>query len=165
MPDVSLSPTRQEESEALVALRIEAMRASLERVGRFDAQRARQRFLAGFVPELTHHILLKGERVGFVVVRPTSDGLNLEHLYVRPDYQGRGVGSEVLQILFKEADSRALPLRVGALRGSDANRFYLRHGFEHTEESEWDIYYVRLPGSRDAETGRDNDLLGKQGRD
>ena len=23
------------------------------------------------------------------------------------------------------------------------NRFYLRHGFMHVEESEWDIYYVR----------------------
>jgi ribosomal protein S18 acetylase RimI-like enzyme len=159
MAHVSLRPTRKEESEELVTLRIEAMRASLERAGRFDAQRARHRFLANFVPELTHHILLNGERVGFVVVRPTSDGLTLDHLYVRPDYQGRGIGSAVLRIVFKEADSRALPIRVGALRGSDANRFYLRHGFVHTEEREWDIYYVRPPVSRDSEEGRDTDLL------
>ena len=119
------------------------MRESLERIGRFDPQRARQRFLAGFVPNFTRHILADGERVGFVAVKPTSDELNLEHLYVRPEYQGRGIGSAVLAILFEEADSRALPLRVSALRDSDSNRFYLRHGFIYVEETEWDIYYVR----------------------
>jgi GNAT superfamily N-acetyltransferase len=150
LADVSLGPTRKEASEELVTLRIEAMRASLERIGRFEVQRARERFLAGFVPEYTRHILLGAERVGFVAVKPTTDGLNLDHLYVRPEYQGRGVGSAVLGILFQEADKRALPLRVGALRGSDANRFYLRHGFVQTEESAWDIYYIRPPRNRDA---------------
>lgn len=143
-----LSPTRQEESEELVSVRIQAMRESLERIGRFDPERARQRFLARFVPEFTRHILLASERVGFVAVRPATDQLHLEHLYVRSEYQGRGAGSAVLGILFEEADSRALPLRVGALRGSDANRFYLRHGFIRVEEGEWDIYYVRAPVAR-----------------
>jgi len=146
--NVHLCPAREEESEELVCVRIQAMRESLERIGRFDAQRARERFVAGFVPEFTRHILADGERVGFVAVKPTSDGLNLEHLYVLPERQGRGIGSTVLAILFQEADSRAMPLRVGALRGSDANRFYLRHGFIHVEESEWDIYYVRPATSR-----------------
>jgi GNAT superfamily N-acetyltransferase len=140
---VRLAPTREQDSEELVQLRIAAMRESLERIGRFDAQRARERFLAGFVPGSTRHILAEGERVGFVAVKLTSDGLSLEHLYVRPEYQGRGIGSAVLAILFQEADSGTLPLRVGALRGSEANRFYVRHGFIYVEESEWDLYYVR----------------------
>lgn len=62
---VSLQPVREEESEELVRLRIEAMRDSLERVGRFDAMRARQRFLDGFVTDFTRHILLEQTRVGF----------------------------------------------------------------------------------------------------
>ena len=32
---------------------------------------------------------------------------------------------------------------MGALRGSDSNRFYQRHGFVQIEESEWDIEYLR----------------------
>jgi GNAT superfamily N-acetyltransferase len=141
--NVSLVPARSEDLEELVSLRIEAMRASLERIGRFDARRARERFVSTFVPELTRHVLVDGERVGFVMVQPTADGLSLEHLYVLPEFQGRGIGSAILSVIFQEADSRALPLRVGALRGSDSNRFYLRHGFLPVEEGEWDIYYVR----------------------
>jgi len=32
---------------------------------------------------------------------------------------------------------------LSALRGSDSNRFYRRHGFVQTGEGEWDIDYLR----------------------
>ena len=88
-------------------------------------------------------MLLDGERVGFVAMAPTAEGLTLEHLYVRPRYQGRGLGSAVLAIIFREADAAGLALRVGALRDSSSHRFYPRHGFVQVAQSEWDIYYVR----------------------
>ena len=50
--------------EALLALRLRAMRESLERLGRYDEQRARERLAAGFEPEHTHHIVVDGQRVG-----------------------------------------------------------------------------------------------------
>ena len=140
---VTLAPATAGDAEALVALRIAAMRASLERIGRFDPGRARERFLAGFSPAHTRHIVVAGERVGFVVVKPWDDGLLLDHLYLHPRHQGRGIGSAVLALIFAETDGLGRRLRVGALRGSDANRFYTRHGFVAVEEGEWDVYYVR----------------------
>lgn len=133
-----------EDFEALIALRILAMRESLERIGRFDPVRARERFLSTFDPADTRHIVLDGERVGFVVLRRQADHLFLNHLYVLPGYQGRGVGAWVLQQLFAEADACRLPIKVGALRDSASNRFYLRHGFVPTHEEEFDLYYVRF---------------------
>jgi GNAT superfamily N-acetyltransferase len=126
-----------------VAIRIAAMRESLERLGRFDAQRARDRFLASFDPALTRHVLADGERVGLVVVRPQDDGLLLDHLYLLPHAQGRGVGAAVLADVLARADASRLPVRVGALRGSDANRFYLRHRFVLVARGEWDDHYRR----------------------
>ena len=119
------------------------MRESLERLGRFDPQRARDRLLAGFDPAFTRHVLADGERVGFVVVRPQDDGLLLDHLYLLPAAQGRGVGAAVLADVFARADASRVPVRVGALRGSDANRFYARHGFALVEQDEWDNLYLR----------------------
>lgn len=143
LPSIVLHVSQMHEFEELATLRIEAMRESLQRIGRFEAQRARERLRAGFAPEMTRHIVLDGERVGFVAVKRTTDGLKLEHLYVRPERQGRGVGSAVLCTIFGEADALGLPLHVDALRGSDSNRFYLRHGFIRVGESEWDIHYLR----------------------
>jgi GNAT superfamily N-acetyltransferase len=136
-------PAQPADLEPLVALRIEAMRESLERIGRFDPLRARERFVSGFVPECTRHIVVGGERVGLVVVKPQWDGLLLDHLYIRPAFQGRGIGAAVLALVFAEADARAQPLRVSALARSDSNRFYLRHGFRLVKQGELDIHYVR----------------------
>jgi len=135
------------DGEALASLRIDAMRESLERIGRFDAQRARTRFLSGFSPEQTHHVLLAGEKVGFFVVKSEEGGLWLDHLYIRPGHQGRGVGAIVLEEVFSRADRLGCSVRVGALRESDSNRFYVRHGFVLFEQAEFDNYYVRHAGT------------------
>lgn len=140
---VILVPAQQSDSDSLVSIRIEAMRESLERVGRFDPIRARERFISSFEPRNTHHIDVSGKRVGFVVVKHHNNELLLDHLYVIPDAQGSGIGSAVLDHIFKEADTAALPIRVGALKESASNRFYIRHGFRFVESSEFDNYYVR----------------------
>lgn len=119
------------------------MRESLERVGRFDPVRARERFLSGFEARNTHCIEVSGERVGFVVVKHRHSELLLDHLYVRPSAQGSGIGSVVLTQIFNVADTAALPIKVGALKESASNRFYIRHGFQFVESSEFDNYYVR----------------------
>jgi ribosomal protein S18 acetylase RimI-like enzyme len=135
------------DGEALAASRVEAMRPSLERVGRFDADRARCRFLDSFAPEYTREILSDGARVGFFVLRPQGEGLLLDHLYIRPSCQGRGIGAAVLRSVFAEADARGLEVRVAALRESDANGFYVRHGFVIESQAEFDNYYVRRPAN------------------
>ena len=144
-PRVTFEPVVRDDAEALVALRIAAMRESLERIGRFDAQRARRRFLDSFEPVLTRHVVVGGARVGFVVVRPQGDGLLLDHLYLLPSAQASGVGSEVLAHVLADADARRLPVRVIALREGAANRFYQRHGFELESHAEWDSFHVRQP--------------------
>lgn len=149
MADTSLTfgPVGAGEGEALAALRVEAMRPSLERVGRFDPDRARLRFLGAFSPECTREILASGIRVGFFVLRQDGHGLVLEHLYVRPSHQGRGIGAAVLRSVFAEADARGLDVRVGALKESDSNRFYVRHGFVMESSAEFDNHYVRRPAN------------------
>ena len=140
---VTFAGARAGDFEALVAVRIDAMRESLERIGRFDPVRARGRFREGFSPEFTRHVVVAGERVGFVVVKPRIDGLLLDHLYIKPGAQGAGIGSIVLRQVFMEADAAALTLYVGALKESASNRFYTRHGFQFFEAGEFDNYYVR----------------------
>jgi GNAT superfamily N-acetyltransferase len=144
---VSLTAVEASDAEALVQLRIEAMRESLERIGRFDPLRARERFLSGFSSAHTRHIEVEGQRAGFVVVRPQADCLLLDHLYIHPTSQGQGIGAAVLADVIAEATAQGLAIRVGALRESDSNRFYVRHGFQLVEQTEFDNHYVRPSGS------------------
>ena len=139
---IALIAAHEDDAEQLVALRIAAMRDSLARIGRFDPQRARERFLSGYSPAHTRHIEVAGRRIGFVAVKPQADALLLDHLYIRPGSQGQGIGAIVLARIIDEARLQGLPLRVGALRGSDSNRFYQRHGFKLVAQKEFDNYYL-----------------------
>ncbi len=140
---VTFSAAINSDLEGLIAIRIEAMQESLERIGRFDPARAGARLRDTFSAVHTRHIDLDGARAGFVVVTAHASGLKLDHLYIRPAFQGRGLGANVLKLVFEEADRLGLNVHVGALKQSASNRFYQRHGFVETSTSEWDVEYVR----------------------
>lgn len=145
--DIGFEGALESDADALADLRVAAMRESLERVGRFDPARARERFLSSFDAAVTRHVLADGLRVGLVVVRTNEKEMLLEHLYIDPRHQGRGVGAAVLAEVFSDADRHCLDVRVGALKESASNRFYMRHGFEPVAQDEWDLYYVRKPSA------------------
>lgn len=143
--NIKLEACMPDDAAQLAELRVLAMRPSLERIGRFDAERARQRLLQNFAAEYTRLIKHDGLLAGFLVLRPQGDDLLLDHLYLHPDFQQRGLGSAVIQRVLTEADELKKIIHVGALRDSDANRFYLRHGFVLREVTEFDNYYLRYP--------------------
>jgi len=134
--------------EALLSLRLRAMRGSLERVGRFDPDRARARFLASFQPDLMRLAYLDEEFVGCVTVREEQLSASwIEHFYIEPEYQSRGFGGRIMLRLIDEAEAQRRVLRLAVLRDSDADRFYRRYGFVEVRREEWDIFYERRPAS------------------
>ncbi len=143
----TLVPAKAEDFEALLALRLRAMRESLTRLGRYDEARARERLADGFVPENTHHIEVQGQRVGFLVFKHLSHAFRLDHLYIDPPWQGHGLGAKAMRWVCKQADAEQLPVELCALKGSDANRFYVRWGFAKVGEGEWDNDYLRMPAT------------------
>lgn len=141
----TLQTALPDDFEKLHALRLRAMRDSLERLGRFDEPRARQRLADGFVAAQTQHIVVDGQAVGFMVLRRLSHTWRLNHFYIDPAFTRKGLGSAVLQWVCARADHEQQPVELVSLKGSDANRFYLRHGFVLTGEGPWDLDYVRRP--------------------
>lgn len=133
----TLAPVADADFEAMLALRIEALRESLERLGRFNPEVARARLKSQFRPEWMNHVVVDGERVGYFTVEPREGELRLHHLYLRPAAQGQGIGAWVLD----HVKSQGRPITLAALRDSRANDFYLRHGFQVVEEQDFDIEY------------------------
>lgn len=110
------------------------MRADLERLGRYDEHRVRQRLRDSFSLEHTSIVELDGDFAGSVTVRPADGGLSLEHFYLAPAFQGRGLGSAVLHTLLEQSDAQGMTVRLNVLQGSPARHLYERCGF--TLESE-----------------------------
>ncbi|MFD9408106.1 GNAT family N-acetyltransferase [Streptomyces sp. NPDC059989] len=133
--------------EAIAELRAAVMRPDLERLGRYDEHRVRQRLRDAFSPQHTSVIVADGAFGGCVAVRPAEDGRWLEHFYLTPGLQGRGLGSAVLRTLLRRTDADGVLVRLNVLQGSAARRLYERHGFTVEAQDPVDIYMVRRPGA------------------
>jgi GNAT superfamily N-acetyltransferase len=83
---------------------------------------------------------VEGHRAGFAGILPNDNFLH--SLYVDPDFQGRGVGSALLEAVQRRFTS------TGALKclmlNKSALMFYLKHGWQHeaTGESEQGKYVL-----------------------
>ncbi|WP_263091268.1 GNAT family N-acetyltransferase [Curtobacterium sp. RIT-PI-V] len=136
--DVTLRNSIPEDIEWLVELRAQVLRADLERLGRFDAVRVRGRMRDAFAPEHTRVVAVDGRDVGSITTRVDDDTRWVEHFYLAPEVQGRGVGSTVLRTVLAEPHTGATRLNV--LQGSAARRLYERHGFVVDTEDDVDVF-------------------------
>ena len=141
MHDVTLRPSAAEDVEWIADLRAIVLRDDLGRLGRYDAERVRERFRRSFVPQYTQVIVIDGVDRGSVAVRPEQDALWLEHFYLDPAVQGVGIGSAVLRVVLQQEDAR--PFRLNVLQGSPARRLYERFGFTLDGEDAVDVWMTR----------------------
>lgn len=126
----------------MAELRAVVMRPDLERLGRYDSVRVRQRFLDAFTPAHTRVIQVGGVDVGLVTVRPEDDGVWIEHFYLDPAWQGQGVGNWALAQILR-TDTAGQPFRLIVLQGSPARRLYERHGFSLVSQDPIDVYLMK----------------------
>lgn len=133
------------DAEQLADMRAQAMRPSLEAVGRFDPDRVRNRFLGAFQPSETRIVHVGNKVAGFFVVRHRADHLYLDHLYLAAAFQGQGLGREIVEALQADATRLSLPIRLMALNGSPANEFYLSCGFAFVSADALDTIYEWVP--------------------
>ncbi|MGW1815182.1 N-acetyltransferase family protein [Streptomyces sp. NPDC002125] len=141
----SLRPATPEDLDAMTELRAVVMRPDLERLGRYDEHRVRQRLRDAYAPEHTSIVEYDGAFAGGVALRPVEDGWWLEHFYLSPALHGRGTGTAVLADLLARTDAMGEPVRLDVLQGSAARRLYERHGFVVEREDPVDVFMVRLP--------------------
>nr|WP_269682864.1 GNAT family N-acetyltransferase [Micromonospora sp. WMMC250]MCZ7379072.1 GNAT family N-acetyltransferase [Micromonospora sp. WMMC250] len=145
MADWKIRPASMADLEAVAELRAVVLRADLERLGRYDEQRVRQRLRDGFAPAYTWVVEVGGVFAGCVALRPAADAHWLEHFYLAPHLQGSGIGTAVLRTVLRRCDRAGSPVRLNVLQGSPARRLYERHGFTLDSEDAVDVFMRRAP--------------------
>ncbi|MFI6853039.1 GNAT family N-acetyltransferase [Streptomyces sp. NPDC050416] len=141
----AMRPAESADVEPVAELRAVVMRPDLERLGRFDEHRVRQRLRDSFSPQHASIIEADGTFAGSVTLRPSENGHRLEHFYLSPHVQSRGLGTAVLRSLLTRTDTAGDLVRLNVLQGSPARRLYERHGFTIETQDPIDIFMLRLP--------------------
>ena len=147
MQDIRLLSADNIDPDRLAAIRVEAMKPSLQALGRFDPERARNRFLETYDPADTQIVKAGEDLIGFFVVRRRSDHLYLDHIYIQAAHQGSGIGRHIVVSVQERAAQMGLQVRLMTLRDSPANAFYMSCGFVLQHSDDLDNYYVWEPNN------------------
>ena len=86
---------------------------------------------------------LEGQDIGALAVEYEPTHVQLAQIYIRPPYQNRGVGTQLIRELIQDPKRRGRPVRVRVLAVNPARRLYEREGFEVTSETQERVFMER----------------------
>ena len=149
-PDVTLRRARSEDAPAIAETHLASRRRGLPYLPEVHTDAETHQWVAGvMLPQQEVWVAeVAGEVAGFAALH---EGW-LEHLYIAPAFQGRGLGSALLDLAMSRNPGG---LQLFAFqRNERARRFYERRGFvaewfgdgSDNEEGEPDVRY-RWPGT------------------
>ena len=136
-----LRPAVETDIDFLLDLRLVTMDAHLRAMGVcFSREQHRERVLLEF--EHARVITVNDEAIGMVKYLRKDDALHLQQLQVLPEWQGRGIGRQVMDHLIALAEADGLPVTLTVLKKNPALALYQRCGFEQVGEDEFE-YHLR----------------------
>ncbi len=101
--------------------------------GRWNEARVRQESLEDSVSSNARVIQVGDVAVGVLLVERLPTYIQLEQLYLLPEYQQMGIGSEIIEGLITEASQSQAPIRLRVMAVNPAKHFYEKLGFVVTE--------------------------------
>lgn len=86
--------------------------------------------------ELTNaEIVMVGrQRVGVIKVIPRAEELHLHQMQILPEYQDKGIGSELLRRTIKVSEQVGKPITLLVVKNTPAKRMYEQFGFVVTDD-------------------------------
>jgi len=151
MKDFEIRPARSADAEAIADVHLDSRREAMPWLPMLHSREDTIAYFAGHV--LLHEEVLVAEVNQLVVGFIALEGDHLDHLYIAPAYQGRGIGDTLLAMA-KEVRPDGLMLWTFQ-RNARARQFYEARGFvaaeltdgSRNEEREPDALYRWLPSA------------------
>ena len=144
MQQFEVRQARPGDRDTLYRIRREAMRPYVEQVWGWDEELQERRFCESYDHTETQVVIVDGLAVGLLRVSESESALFIDQVEIVPDYQGRGIGTALINDLL--ARGRPVELRLMKVN-ADAGRLYERLGFRVISDNE-KHYHMRAEPAR-----------------
>ena len=136
-PIYQLRPAIQADRAFLYDLHKSAIRPAVEATWGWNEAWQQDYFAQKFDPDKRQVIVAKGQDVGVVVIEEREGAVYIGLIEVLPAFQGRGIGTAVIQDILHQADKQNRPVMLHVLKTNEAGkRLYERLGFVVTAVAE-----------------------------
>jgi len=119
----------------LYALHVATMKEYVDKTWGWDEAQQEAAFRANHDPAEMQIITFDGSDIGMFAIEERAADVFVPHVLISPDYQGRGIGSSILEQIISDAARRGKPVSLRVLRVNPARRLYERLGFKVVEET------------------------------
>jgi ribosomal protein S18 acetylase RimI-like enzyme len=152
---IDLRPETEGDLDALCEIVVATRRPAMDAAGlpadlvaqvltqQYAMQRAGYR--AAYPGAAWEVVTVDGAVVGRMVTDTTVDTIALVDIVIAPGRQRQGIGTELLTVLVRRADDTGRTVRLSVDRGSPAEGWYRRHGFDATGSDDLQLHMVRRP--------------------
>lgn len=144
-PAFTLRPATTGDYDFVYEVKKAALGSYIEAIWGWDEDEQRGYHQREFKPHALEIVLAEGVPAGYFSVRRGPDAVHLNAICLLPAFQGRGLGSALLQTLVDESKARHVPLRLQVFQANPARRWYERLGFTVTGETDTHFLMERPP--------------------
>lgn len=92
-------------------------------------------------------ILCDGQVIGLLKLGLLPTSLHIRQFQILPEFQSRGIGAKVLELVKRKAHEQSLPITLNVLLKNPAKSLYERAGFKVIEQNdfEYQLKFVEPP--------------------
>ena len=140
MINIQYRDAHKTDEEFVNTLTRTTMREYVDATWAGEEQREQYYAINKFRQEGTRIILCDGFDVGLITVTKKDDAILIDEIHILPEYQGKGIGKQVLQNVLEDASSKNMPVNLFLLRTNPVKRLYERLGFKVYKMDEFRYY-------------------------
>ena len=143
-PELRIEPACEADRTLLFAPFKAALQGYVDWAWGWDEDKERHHFFERLPVKGLFKLIHRGQCVGGFCIEETQEqSQHLRTLFIRPESQGLGIGTLLLEYLIQEAQCQQLALTLHVIHINPARRLYERLGFRTVREEE-KTFFMRL---------------------
>ena len=143
---IKLRRARKEEKDFLYQLHRTVYEAVvIQQLGAWDEQSQRGYFEDRWEQSEYRIIECAEQKIGTLCVTKHTDHIQLNEIQLLPQYQGKGIGSQLIVKELERIRDLRIPMRLRVLKENRARELYKRFGFAIYGETDTHFLMEKLP--------------------
>ena len=139
---IGFRTAKEQDIDFLYALHVATMKEYVDKTWGWDDGFQEKVFRKRYVPAEIQIIMFAGNEMGMLSVEERDDDVFLRALEIHPEYQGKGIGTAIVNKIISDGTQKMNPIRLQVLKVNPARRLYDRLGFSVVEETS--THYIML---------------------